>query len=106
MTTTMTENQKAKKLVSKDEEQALELTAEVLKEGKDPLNDLANQARTTYTSYLQAQRKVAEAYQERQRQGEKAYKEVEEQATNICVETIEKASQVREKAEQEAEEEY
>ena len=98
MTTTMTEYPKANKVVSKDEKQTLELTPEVSKEGKDPLNDLmnqVNQAQNAYKSYLQAQRKVAAAYQERQRQGEKAYKEIEEQAANICAETIEKASKAR-----------
>ena len=87
MTTTMTEDQKAKKVVSKDEKQTVELIPEIFKEGNDPLGELMNQAQTAYTSYLKAQRKVAAAYQERQLQGEKTYKEAEEQESGyieIC----------------------
>ncbi len=106
MTTTMIKNQQAKKVVSKDMEQMVELPSEVLTEKRDPLDELMNQAQAAYESYLQAQRKVAVAYQERQRRVEESFKEIEEHAAKMCAVAMEKAARALEKTEQEAEETY
>lgn len=104
MATTMTENQQARKVVNKDVKQMGKLPSEVLKEERDPLDELMSQAQAAYMSYLQAQRKVAVAYQERHRRVEESFKEIEEHAAKICAVAIEKAARALEKAEQEAEE--
>ena len=102
----MIKNQQAKKVVSKDMEQMVELPSEVLTEKRDPLDELMNQAQAAYESYLQAQRKVAVAYQERQRRVEESFKEIEEHAAKMCAVAMEKAARALEKTEQEAEETY
>jgi hypothetical protein len=66
MVTAISKNQKSRKVMDKDVEQMVEVPSEAPEEVSGPLAELMSQAQSAYTSYLQAQRKVAEAYQERQ----------------------------------------
>jgi cell division septum initiation protein DivIVA len=91
MVTAVSKNQKTRKVVDQDMEQVVEIPSEAPEEVSDPLAALMSQAQAAYTSYLQAQRKVAEAYQERQRESETSYKEIEENAARICTAALEKA---------------
>ncbi len=104
MVTAVSKSQKTRKVVNQDMEQMVEVPSEAPEEVSDPLAALMNQAQAAYTSYLQAQRKVAEAYQERQHQSETSYKEIEENAAKICTAALGKAERALEKAEQEADE--
>lgn len=72
----------------------------------NPLEEMRKQAEMAYTSYLGAQRKVANAYRDRERAEVLLYKETERDANKACDEAIETAASVRLAAERKAREEY
>ena len=72
----------------------------------NPLEDLRKQAEMAYTTYLDAQRKVANAYRERERAEVVLYKETEREANRACDQAIEAAASVRSAAQRRAREEY
>ena len=69
----------------------------------EPMADLLARAESAYTTYMEAQKKVARAYRGHELQHDSAYTEAERQANAVCNEEIEKALKVCEQAEQQAE---
>jgi hypothetical protein len=106
MPNVVAEEVQTRKGMAKAQKEMAEVVPELYPRSSNPLEDLRKQAEEAYSSYLDAQRKMARAYRVTERNQVTGYKQAEDKANKICDETIEKAIVSRLQSEHEARDAY